>query len=106
MAESKNKPEPVEPDKSKAPVEKEPDGIFAKLKFPELPARQAIGIPLAILVIALLITGYTLLTIGSPLHLGLDFKGGTLITLKTDKTDSQLQNEFSKYPLSLITRDP
>src|SRR5271157_182469 len=89
--------------------EKEPEGDlgpFAKLKFPELPARQAIGIPLAILVIALLITGYTLLTIGSPLHLGLDFKGGTLITLKTDKTDSQLQNEFSKYPLSLITRDP
>ncbi len=82
--------------------EKGPDndtGLFSKLKFPELPAREAIGIPLAVLVVALLITGFTFLTIQSPLHLGLDFKGGTLVTIKTDKTDAQLQTEFAGYPL-------
>lgn len=81
-------------------------GPFSKLKWPELPAKQAIGIPLAVLAVALLIIGYTMLTVGSPLHLGLDFKGGTVVTIKTDKPDAQLQSEFSGYPLSLITRDP
>ncbi len=81
-------------------------GPFAKLKWPELPTKQAIGIPVALLVIALLITGFTWLTVGTPLHLGLDFKGGTLIKLKTDKTDAQLQSEFTGYPLQPITRDP
>ncbi len=81
-------------------------GPFSKLKWPELRAREAIGISLAILVVALIITGFTWLTVGSPLHLGLDFKGGTLTTIKTDKSDAQLQSEFSGYPLSLITRDP
>lgn len=105
--------------KSKAPQQKadgkkgsadEPEtsdlGPFSKLKWPELPTKQAIGIPLAVLVIALLITGFTWLTVGSPLHLGLDFKGGTAVTIKTDKTDDQLKGEFSGYPLTLISRDP
>jgi preprotein translocase subunit SecF len=81
-------------------------GLFSKLKWPELPTKKAIGIPMAVLVIALLITGFTWLTVGSPLHLGLDFKGGTLVTMKTDKSDAQLQSELASYPLDLITRDP
>lgn len=107
--ESKKRKAPQQKTDEKKGSRDEPDsdlGPFSKLKWPELPAMEAIGIPLAVLVIALLITGYTLLTAGSPLHLGLDFKGGTVVTLKTDKSDAQLQNEFSGYPLSLITRDP
>ena len=81
-------------------------GPLSKLKFPELPVKLAIGIPLAVLLVALLIIGYTYLTVQSPLHLGLDFKGGTLVTIKTDKSDDQLKTEFAGYPLDLITRDP
>jgi preprotein translocase subunit SecF len=65
--------------------------------------KQAIAFPLVVLFIGLLIVGYTLATTGSPLHLGIDFKGGTMVTLKTDKTDQALQDEFSGYPLTLIT---
>lgn len=94
-------------DKKGSPKEPESKlGPFAKLKWPELPTKQAIGIPLAVLAIAILITGFTFFTTGSPLHLGLDFKGGTLVTLKTNATDAGLQSEFSQYPVSLITRDP
>jgi preprotein translocase subunit SecF len=106
--ESKKQKAPAKADEKKGSTE-EPEldlGPFAKLKWPELPTKQAIGIPLAVLVIALLITGFTWLTVGTPLHLGLDFKGGTMVTLKTDKADAQLQSEFASYPLSLITRDP
>jgi preprotein translocase subunit SecF len=100
-------PQPKTDEKKGSGDEPESDlGPFSKLKWPELRTREAIGIPLAVLVIALLITGFTWLTVGAPLHLGLDFKGGTMVTLKTDKPDSQLQSEFSGYPLNLITRDP
>ncbi len=107
--ESKKRKAPQQKADEKKGSEDEPEsdlGPFSKLKWPDLNVKQAVGIPLAILVIALLINGFTLLTTGAPLHLGLDFKGGTVITLKTDKSDSQLQGEFSGYPLSLITRDP
>jgi len=120
--ESKKKKAPIpKSDEKKSPAQKAEDktgpreenepekpdnGLLSKLKWPNLPTKQAIGIPLAILVIALLITGYTMLTIGSPLHLGVDFKGGTQVTFKTDQTDAQLSSEFSSYPLTLITHDP
>jgi preprotein translocase subunit SecF len=107
--ESKKQKAPSQRTDDKKGSADEPDndlGPFKSLKWPELPTRQAIGIPLAMLVIALLITGFTMLTVGTPLHLGLDFKGGTVVTLKTDKTDAQLQQEFSTYPLNIITRDP
>ena len=55
-------------------------GLLSKLRFPELPTKQAIAFPLVVLVIGLLIVGFTLATTGSPLHLGIDFKGGTMVT--------------------------
>ena len=106
--ESKKQKAPAKTEDKKSSSE-EPEsnlGPFANLKWPKLPTKQAIGIPLAILAIALLITGFTFVTTGSPLHLGLDFKGGTMITFKTDKSDAALQSEFSAYPLQVITRDP
>ncbi|AFC99033.1 Preprotein translocase subunit SecF [Methanocella conradii HZ254] len=107
--ESSRKKAPLPKADEKKGSKEEPDKdarLLSKLKWPELPTRQAIGIPLAVLVIALLVTGFTWLTVGAPLHLGLEFKGGTSVTIKTDKTDQQLQEEFSSYPLNLITRDP
>ncbi len=84
--------------KAKAPVPKKEEkvvppaaGSLSKLRFPELPMKQAIAFPLVVLAIGLLIVGYTFATTQSPLHLGIDFKGGTMVTLKTDKTDDALQ---------------
>jgi preprotein translocase subunit SecF len=77
--------------------------LVSRFRFPELPLRQAIGFPLVVLVVALLVTGFTFVTVGSPLHLGVDFKGGTMITLKTDHSDAQLLSEFGSYPVSLVS---
>jgi preprotein translocase subunit SecF len=107
--ESNRKKAPLPKSDEKKESKEGPDrGVasLSKLRWPELPTGQAIGIPLAVLLIALIITGFTWLTVGTPLHLGLEFKGGTSVTIKTDKTDRQLQEEFAGYPLSLITRDP
>jgi preprotein translocase subunit SecF len=96
--------------KAKAPAQKKEEKVVApaagglsKLRFPELPVKQAIAFPLVVLVIGLLIVGFTWATTGSPLHLGIDFKGGVMVTLKTDKTDQALQGEFGAYPLKTIT---
>ena len=108
-ADEKNKPKAPAKAEDKKGSDEEPEsnlGPFAKLKWPELPTKQAIGIPLAILVLALIITGFTYLTVQSPLHLGLDFKGGTMITFKTNETDAALHSEFAAYPLQDISRDP
>jgi preprotein translocase subunit SecF len=96
--------------KAKAPAQKKEEkvvsperGLLSKLRFPELPMKQAIAFPLAVLVIGLLIVGFTFATQNAPLHLGIDFKGGTLATLKTDKSDQALQTEFGAYPIKIIT---
>ncbi len=95
--------------KAKAPAQKKEEkdvtpaaGGQPKLRFPELPMKQAIAFPMALLLIGLLIVGFTWATTSSPLHLGIDFKGGTMVTLKTDKTDQALHDEFSAYPLDEI----
>ncbi len=102
-ADNSSKPKAPAPKKEEKSTSPEETGLSSKLRFPELPTKQAIGLPLVILFVSLLIIGYTFATTGSPLHLGLDFKGGTLITLKTDKSDQQLSSEFAKYPLKAIT---
>ncbi|OPY29649.1 MAG: Protein-export membrane protein SecF [Methanocella sp. PtaU1.Bin125] len=96
--------------KAKAPAQKKEEkvvppatGLSSKLKFPELPTKQAIAIPLVLLAISILIVGFTFATTGSPLHLGIDFKGGTMVTLKTDRTDEALNTEFGAYPIKIIT---
>jgi preprotein translocase subunit SecF len=96
--------------KAKAPAQKKEEkvvppaqGPLSKLRFPELPIKQAIAFPLVLLAISLLIVGFTFATTGSPLHLGIDFKGGTMVTLKTDKTDEALNTEFGAYPIKIIT---
>ncbi len=103
-ADNSNKPKaPIPKNEEKDTPSPETGPSSSKLRFPELPLKQAIGLPMVILLISLLIIGYTFVTTGSPLHLGLDFKGGSLITIKTDKSDQQLNEEFAKYPLKLIT---
>lgn len=91
--------------KKDEPVAPGDTGLMSKLKFPELPIKQAIAIPMVILAISLIIIGLTYVTTGAPLHLGLDFQGGTMVTMKTDKTDAQIYSEFNanNYPVNLVT---
>jgi preprotein translocase subunit SecF len=102
-AEDSNKAKAPAQKKEEKAVSPEDRGLLSKLRFPDLPVREAIAIPLALLLISLIIIAYTFVTVGTPLRLGLDFQGGTMVTVKTDKTGQQLQDEFRGYPLKLIT---
>jgi preprotein translocase subunit SecF len=64
--------------------------------------RQMVIIPMVILVIALAILGYTMVTTGLPVKPGIDFSGGTAVTLFTADSADALRDTFSGYPLLSI----
>lgn len=61
--------------------------------------RQMVVIPMVILIISLAILGYNLATTGMPVHPGIDFSGGTAVTLFSTDTTDQLKAAFPGYPL-------
>lgn len=61
--------------------------------------RQIVTIPIAIFVIALLIMGFTYSTSGTPVNLGMEFKGGTMISFQTDESTGELESNYMDYPL-------
>lgn len=64
--------------------------------------RQLLVLPVAIFLIAVLIIAFTLATTGSPVKLGMEFKGGTMVSLTTDMPASDLKETYSVYPLTDI----
>lgn len=61
--------------------------------------KQMLVIPLIVLLVSLSILVYTTSTTGTPIELGMEFKGGTAIVFDTTKTPDQLKEEFQKYPV-------
>lgn len=55
-------------------------------------------LPAILLILSLLILGYTTYRTGAPLELGIEFKGGTAITFDSPKTMDQLEEEFKGFP--------
>lgn len=60
---------------------------------------QMVVIPMIILIFSLAILGYNLATTGMPVRPGIDFSGGTAVTLFSTDTPDQLKSAFSGYPL-------
>jgi preprotein translocase subunit SecF len=57
-------------------------------------------LPVAILLIAVLIIAFTWATTGAPVKLGMEFKGGTMISLTTDTPMTELKEKYSAYPIT------
>jgi preprotein translocase subunit SecF len=60
--------------------------------------RQMLIIPAILLLLSLSILGYTYYRTGSPVELGMEFKGGTAIIFDSAKTPDQLKIEYQNYP--------
>jgi preprotein translocase subunit SecF len=63
------------------------------------PPKRIMLIPLAIIALALVILGSNYLSTGSPVELGMEFTGGTLVTVPVTMSEEQLKGEFTGYPL-------
>ena len=61
--------------------------------------KQMIAIPMIILLLALATMGYSMATTGMPVKPGMDFSGGTAVTLFTTDTAQEIREAFSEYPL-------
>lgn len=62
--------------------------------------RQLLALPLAILAVALIILLVSFVRTGSPVSLGMDFQGGTQISIETTDSPAVLEKMYSSYPLS------
>ena len=61
--------------------------------------KQLVVIPLALLVICLVSLAFTMAMTGMPVTPGIDFSGGTAVTVITTDTKDQIQATFAAYPL-------
>jgi preprotein translocase subunit SecF len=61
--------------------------------------KQLVVIPLILLIISLVVIAYYTATTGMPVTPGIDFSGGTAVTILTTDTPAQLQDAFKGYPL-------
>ncbi|NLZ30377.1 MAG: protein translocase subunit SecF [Methanomicrobiales archaeon] len=72
---------------------------FARYDINKYSPRQMVALPLVLLLIAGMVLGYTTLTTGLPLRPGIDFAGGTAITVFTPDSREEIEATFSGYPL-------
>ncbi len=61
--------------------------------------KQLVIIPLVILAISVVLLALNLVSTGMPVTPGIDFSGGTAVTIITTDTREQLQSTFAGYPL-------
>jgi len=64
--------------------------------------QQLVIIPLVFLVISLVLLAFNTAATGMPVTPGIDFSGGTAVTIITTDTPAQLQVVFAGYPLNDI----
>ncbi|HNQ55409.1 MAG TPA: preprotein translocase subunit SecF, partial [Methanothrix sp.] len=63
------------------------------------PPRQIMLVPIAVVILALISLGVTYVSTGSPVKLGIEFTGGTLITVPGIGSEESVAAEFASYPL-------
>ncbi|KLK87695.1 preprotein translocase subunit SecF [Methanoculleus sediminis] len=61
--------------------------------------RQMVALPLVLLLLAGMLLGYTTLATGLPLTPGIDFAGGTAVTVFTSDSREAVEATFAGYPL-------
>ncbi|HNX18121.1 MAG TPA: protein translocase subunit SecF [Methanoregula sp.] len=65
--------------------------------------KQLVIIPTVLLVISLVVLAFVTVTIGMPVKPGIDFSGGTAVTVITPDSPDQIRAVFADYPLVSIS---
>ncbi len=64
--------------------------------------KKMVAIPLVVLALALIILGITYQSTGSPIDLGVEFTGGTIVTVPIIETEDQIAAKLADYPVMQI----
>jgi preprotein translocase subunit SecF len=62
--------------------------------------RQLLALPLAVLAVALVVLLVSFVSSGSPVILGMEFQGGTQISVETTDSPAVLEKMYSSYPIT------
>jgi len=65
--------------------------------------KQLVIIPMALLAVSLILLALNMVSTGMPVKPGIDFSGGTSVTVFTNDSKDQIQSAFAGYPLSDIS---
>ncbi|HSA37454.1 MAG TPA: protein translocase subunit SecF [Methanoregula sp.] len=76
-------------------------GLF-KYNIEKYTPQQLMVIPLVLFVMSLMVLAFNMAATGMPVKPGIDFSGGTAVTIITFDSREQLQTTFSGYPLTEI----
>jgi preprotein translocase subunit SecF len=76
--------------------------LFERIDITKYPEKRLLSIPLIILVIAFLIIAITQVMVDSPVRLGTDFVGGTVVKVHTTETIEQLEATFADFPVASV----
>ncbi len=76
--------------------------LFDRLDVTRYEVKKLVAVPLVLLLAAFIVLGYTQLNVGAPVHLGMDFRGGTMVKIPTDKSPDELRSDFADFPLVLV----
>ncbi len=82
--------------------DEERESLFDKIDITKYSVKSLVAIPLIILLFAFAMMAYTQLSVGSPVLLGMDFQGGTMVRVGTDETREELTAKFADFPLALV----
>ncbi|WMW24190.1 protein translocase subunit SecF [Methanolobus sediminis] len=62
--------------------------------------RQLAALPLVLFVISLIILAITFASSGSPVKLGMDFEGGTMVSMASQESVTAIQQKYADYPIT------
>ncbi len=83
-------------------IEEIGERLFEKVDVTRYEVKKLMVVPLVLLLIALAILGYTQMSVGSPVSMGMDFRGGTMVKIPTERSTDALRAEFGDLPLVLV----
>ena len=72
---------------------------FIETYVKNITLKKMLIVPAILLILSLSILSYTYIRTGSPLAMGVEFSGGTVITFESIKSPDQMKEEFKSYPL-------
>lgn len=75
---------------------------FVSYDVNKYPPKQMMMIPLIVLLLALCLLSFNWLSTGMPVKAGIDFEGGTAVTIITDDSIDEISEYFAGFPLTDI----
>ncbi len=76
--------------------------VFERIDVTKYPVKRLVTFPLTILAIAFIILAATQIMVDSPVRLGTDFVGGTVVKVQTTETIEQLEVQFADFPVASV----